>query len=598
MQTEILIAIYLSTAIFFLVLSGKNVSTGFRLANLTLVPFLSGFVLLVKCFSYFIELEELNTTDTDHLIKIGTAIVLSVLVLAGMEWLGEWICRTKYNTKRVLSTLIFDSTRIIFVGALFVMPNFFQKVQPNEPSSFKFVVDDSPLELVEYRKLPFSGPLGLTFKNTYEGYFTAGPDKIVFFKLPSNKNEKISVKVVAEGIKYPRGIAVVDNTLFVAELGPLPCDNPFPKCNKSSNPNIPRIEFEKKILSESRGRILAFSINSNGPISNKRVALDNLPVINTDHGLNQLSLGPDNKLYLSIGHLDQLQRQPEFISSLAHKGKHLLGTIVTFAADSATPEIFARGLRNVYGFTFGPGDNIFAVDNDGPTNRGWREEELIQVKRGAHYGFPDEGSFGPYRVRTDPPFWILDGVAPSTSIEWGRNIGLGAGFIIGFCGQLQHLLAKEHHNGELSVRGQGDQVGVRTIATFPGCATVLQADPQGRLILGSIFGNFIAVLQPRKNKTSDNAISRGKVLFGTLGCASCHSVLVDDKTRILTAPSLADVKLRAAKKVAGLNSEQYLRESIEHPAKFIVQGYSPTMPPTDSLDTKQMQSLIEYLQSL
>ncbi len=162
------------------------------------------------------------------------------------------------------------------------------------------------------------------------------------------------------------------------------------------------------------------------------------------------------------------------------------------------------------------------------------------------------------------------------------------------------LLNLRTHNRprELSVRGQGDQVGVRTIATFPGCATVLQADPQGRLILGSIFGNFIAVLQPRKNKTSDNAISRGKVLFGTLGCASCYSVLVDDKTRILTAPSLADVKLRAAKKVAGLNSEQYLRESIEHPAKFIVQGYSPTMPPTDSLDTKQMQSLIEYLQSL
>jgi glucose/arabinose dehydrogenase len=66
-------------------------------------------------------------------------------------------------------------------------------------------------------------------------------------------------------------------------------------------------------------------------------------------------------------------------------------------------EIYARGLRNAYGFAWNEQGEMFATDN-GPDADA--PEELNQIKAGAHYGFPyhfSNWAKKPYPYTPDPP---------------------------------------------------------------------------------------------------------------------------------------------------------------------------------------------------
>jgi glucose/arabinose dehydrogenase len=73
-------------------------------------------------------------------------------------------------------------------------------------------------------------------------------------------------------------------------------------------------------------------------------------------------------------------------------------------ADGATkPEIFARGLRNPFGFCWNDRGELFATENGPDADM---PEELNVIARGRHYGFPFQ--FGataskPYSYTPDPP---------------------------------------------------------------------------------------------------------------------------------------------------------------------------------------------------
>ncbi len=89
----------------------------------------------------------------------------------------------------------------------------------------------------------------------------------------------------------------------------------------------------------------------------------------------------------------------------------------------------------------------------------------------------------------------------------------------------------------------------------------------------------------------------GGVLSG--GCSSCHSL---DGTEIkegsrLLGPSWQGVAGRAGDRVPGLSAGEYLRESIEDPAAFIVEGYSDFMPKGYKilLSGEDIDSLVAFL---
>ncbi len=57
--------------------------------------------------------------------------------------------------------------------------------------------------------------------------------------------------------------------------------------------------------------------------------------------------------------------------------------------------------------TFDADGQLWGVDNDGPGRGPWRFEELLHIEEGLDYGFPDDGTVGPYARRTGFAEWIM-----------------------------------------------------------------------------------------------------------------------------------------------------------------------------------------------
>ncbi|MES2705743.1 MAG: PQQ-dependent sugar dehydrogenase [Verrucomicrobiota bacterium] len=106
-----------------------------------------------------------------------------------------------------------------------------------------------------------------------------------------------------------------------------------------------------------------------------------------NHGVGHLALGPDGMLYCGSGSRTD-GNEPGNDGRLAKTGEHPLTACIWRLdpeKEKPEPEIFARGLRNPYGFCWTPSGEMFATDN-GPDADA--PEELDVIVRGAHYGFP------------------------------------------------------------------------------------------------------------------------------------------------------------------------------------------------------------------
>ena len=96
-------------------------------------------------------------------------------------------------------------------------------------------------------------------------------------------------------------------------------------------------------------------------------------------------------------------------------------------------------------------------------------------------------------------------------------------------------------------------------------------------------------------------VERGAHLFA-LGedeappCMTCHRV-VSGQVGFSVGPNLAGIAERAGTQVAGLTAEEYLRQSILEPGRYIVSGYRDIMyPDYNAHFTEQdIQELIAYL---
>lgn len=82
-------------------------------------------------------------------------------------------------------------------------------------------------------------------------------------------------------------------------------------------------------------------------------------------------------------------------------------------------------------------------------------------------------------------------------------------------------------------------------------------------------------------------------------CMGCHTVGSHEKGRF---PDLGGIGGRAGTRRPGLSSLDYLAESLYEPNTFIVEGYSPGMPPIHKapigLSDIEMLAVIAWLQSL
>lgn len=97
---------------------------------------------------------------------------------------------------------------------------------------------------------------------------------------------------------------------------------------------------------------------------------------------------------------------------------------------------------------------------------------------------------------------------------------------------------------------------------------------------------------------------RGRVIFSAghnqaPPCSGCHSTAKVGRG-FATGPNLLGVADRAAKRIQGLTSEEYLTQSILQPRAFVVPGYRDMMYPNyaDVFSAVDVADIVSYLMTL
>jgi hypothetical protein len=350
-------------------------------------------------------------------------------------------------------------------------------------------LDDRTISTYENSKVAASGgaaiqteyalpaePLDVSLRGADDGYVSLEDGTIAHFVLGADASD-FELTVEATGLDAPRGLAVVGDSLIVADLGPLPCKQPHSQC-KGENVDAPSIiAGERRILEESDGRLVKFDIAPDGSLENERIILDGIPIANSEHGLNAVTAGPDGRVYVTVGNLDRLATVPLTETERARPHFDWLGTVLSLRPDGSDVRIFARGIRNVYDLSFDRSGRLYGADNDGVTRAGWKREEVLQIQQGANYGYPAEGTFAPLPQPRAPALWVLETVG-SGGVEWLRE-GDQPTFVVGSCDGVDSVGLADVA-GAVTVE---DRAAVRHLLSVPGCVTGIERLPDGRLLM-------------------------------------------------------------------------------------------------------------------
>lgn len=94
------------------------------------------------------------------------------------------------------------------------------------------------------------------------------------------------------------------------------------------------------------------------------------------------------------------------------------------------------------------------------------------------------------------------------------------------------------------------------------------------------------------------AEERGRALFSdpNVGCFLCHVIAGSGGSR---GPDLSHVASTAGTRRPGISAEDYVKQSIQDPAAFVVPPFDNIMPPFGQrLSSDQLSDLLSYLLSL
>jgi sugar lactone lactonase YvrE len=449
---------------------------GASIGGVLLVPVLAGIAILAFLIGKHYESSRQaaqNLADRGSAIALALSVLLIALAIVDgaltrvVPAMASLLARLGGPPRLVSNASLALVLGLLAAGVLLGGPRASDSLDSGEAAT---ALGSTSVVLASH-KLP-GHPSDIVFTGKGEGYMSYGEGQIVHFSLPEGPAGRLELRTVARDRPWPRGLAVMGRTLFVSELGHLPCPDPFPRCKGDDVPGLDPVAAETKILRESRGRVVAFDIVADGSLTNERTILSELPFGNTDHGVNDIVAESDGFLDVAIGSLDALYQRPDIAKRVAHPNADLLGTVLRFSPDGRRHEVLVRGLRNVYGLALDGRGRLYGVDNDGPTVGGERREEVLWLRAGADFGYPYAGTFGAHQRRTDGPLWILDSNG-SAGIEWAPNLGLSPGLVVGSCGKLERISLTKFGDQEL-VALESD---VTQVLEIPGCVTAVEPGP-------------------------------------------------------------------------------------------------------------------------
>lgn len=98
-------------------------------------------------------------------------------------------------------------------------------------------------------------------------------------------------------------------------------------------------------------------------------------------------------------------------------------------------------------------------------------------------------------------------------------------------------------------------------------------------------------------KTMTPQVQQGRRVFETY-CARCHSTKADT---IVVGPSLAGIASRSAGRVAGMDAQSYISDSIQNPTSYTVEGFNEGLMPSnlmDELSEEELEAVVAYLLTL
>jgi len=159
-----------------------------------------------------------------------------------------------------------------------------------------------------------------------------------------------------------------------------------------------------------RGMIRRYTYDRDtGTLKSPLDLLTGLPVHN-DHVSGRLALGPDRKLYLSVGDqgsnfggnycLPNRAQQLPSASDIAERDwMKYQGKLLRVNLDGTIPDdnpmiagvrshIYTYGHRNIQGITFGPDGKVYAAEH-GPSS----DDEINLIRAGKNYGWPDVAGY-------------------------------------------------------------------------------------------------------------------------------------------------------------------------------------------------------------
>lgn len=204
---------------------------------------------------------------------------------------------------------------------------------------------------------------------------------------------------VAERLSRPHGIAFYAGDLYVSRAGQ------FAKANRG------------KIEQQDTGAVTRLQdLNGDGRYDYYTDIISGLPGAQTPDGLHQnngIAFDKKGKLYVTVG-------APTDHGPYSHPNA---GTILKMDADGKNVAIFAKGLRNPFDLTFGPGGDLFCTDND--SDNDGQGDELNHVVEGKHYGFPYTSVKGIEVSGSQPPIARL---TSAQGIVYAAKGSLPAGF--------------------------------------------------------------------------------------------------------------------------------------------------------------------------
>ena len=155
-----------------------------------------------------------------------------------------------------------------------------------------------------------------------------------------------------------------------------------------------------------------------------------------EHGAHGIALGPDGKLYVSLGNKCQVESPASTSPYMVHYEGDLVqprmesnplstglkapgGTIIRTDLDGKAVEVFAGGLRNAYDLAFDQSGELFTFDSDTEQDIGtswYRPNRILHVIPGAEFGW--RSGWAKW------PSYYVDSVAPVCETGRGSPTGV------------------------------------------------------------------------------------------------------------------------------------------------------------------------------